>query len=127
MATANLSLPEITESQGSKYITHNNALAILDRAITNHATHNMASDADYTLAGDEMDSAVIIITDTGPNLTTGRNIIVSGKQLVFAAVNSTAQTITFETAAGTGIAVATVSTAILRCDGTNVHRVTADV
>lgn len=127
MATDNLAMPEIATGDASKNVIHNNALAILDRAVANHATHDMASDADYTLAGDELDSAVVIITDTGTNLTTGRNIIVNGTELQFTAVNSTAQTLTFKTAAGTGIAIATVKTAILRCDGTNVERVTADV
>jgi len=127
MTTANINLPEITESQASKYITHNNALAIIDRAIAGHETHNMATDADYTLAGNEIDAAIMIITDTGVVLTTGRNIVVGGDPLVFVVVNSTAQTITFKTSAGTGIAIATVKTAILRCDGTDVLRITADV
>ncbi len=33
MTTANLNLPEIAESQSSKYLTHNEALAILDALV----------------------------------------------------------------------------------------------
>jgi len=127
MTTNNLSLPEIVESQANKNITHNEALAILDRAVAGTHTHDVASDADITLVDDQLDSMVLVVTDTGVLLTTGRNVIVADKSRVFVAVNSTAQTLTYKTAAGTGIAVATGKTAILRSDGINVYRVTADV
>lgn len=123
MATTNLALPEITESQASKYITHNNALAILDRVIAGIATINIATDANYTLAGDELDSAVINITDTGTVLTGGIDIICANGPLVFIAINNTAHTLTFKTTAGTGITIAPTDSIQLLSDGTNVVKV----
>ena len=125
MATTNLNLPEITESQASKYVTHNNALAILDRVIAGIATRNIATDADYTLTGDELDSVVINITDTGTVLTGGINIICADGPLLFVAINSTLQTLTFKTSAGTGVTLAPTDSIHLRSDGTNVVKVQA--
>ncbi len=131
MTTANLNLPEIAESQSSKYLTHNEALAILDGAVAGLFTKNMASDADYTLATTgtppyEWQRAAVKVTDTGPVLTTGRNIIVPAEAKPYIFINATAQTLTLKTPAGSGIGVATGKTALLYCDGTNVVRVTAD-
>lgn len=131
MTTANLNLPEIAESQSGKYLTHNEALAILDGAVAGLFTKNMASDADYTLATTgtppyEWQRAAVKITDTGPVLTTGRNIIVPAEAKLYILINATAQTLTLKTPAGSGIGVATGKTALLYCDGTNVVRVTAD-
>ncbi|MFY9326482.1 MAG: hypothetical protein WAO76_00440 [Georgfuchsia sp.] len=130
MTTTNLLLPEITEAQFSKYLIHNQALAILDAA-AGQLTHNMASDANYTLSTattpQQWQYGVIEITDTGPVLTTGRSIIVPLRKKQYTLVNATAQTLTMIGSTGTGIAVATGKTAILRCDGVNVLRVTADL
>lgn len=95
---------------------------------TTMATHNMASDADYTLTKAQYSKTVVKITDTTspPTLTIGRNIIVPAEVRQITFINSTAQTLTLKTSGGTGIAVATAKTAILLCDGTNVVRVTAD-
>lgn len=86
----------------------------------NTLTHDMASDADYTLSTAENRYGRVIITDTGVVLTTGRNIIISTTERMFFVQNDTAQTLTFKTAAGTGIAIPAGLTRILACDGTNV-------
>lgn len=89
-------------------------------------SHNMASDADYTLTAAQNKYLRIIITDTTPVLTVARNIIVSSTfQRRFLVLNSTTRTLTFKTLAGTGIAVAAGQTADLLCDGTNVISATA--
>jgi len=88
--------------------------------IANTTTHDMTSDADYNLTSTENLKGRVIITDTGVVLTTGRNIVVANTARFFLVLNSTAQTLTFKTAAGTGIAVLAGEIALLYCDGTNV-------
>lgn len=93
-------------------------------------THDITADSDYTLSTSTMPQEwqydVVKITDTGTNLTVGRNIIVPTniKQYIF--INGTAQTLTLKTSAGSGIGVATNKNAILLCDGTNVIRLSQD-
>jgi len=130
MTTAVLAMPEIAESQAGKYLTHNQALAILDAA---HGllTHNMASNADYTLSAattpPEWAYGTVRITDSGVLLTGAKNIVAPTNAKQYTFVNGTAQGLVLKTAAGTGPTVAAGKTAILRCDGTNIVRVTADV
>lgn len=83
-------------------------------------TYNIVSDVDLTLTAAQNLYAKITITDTGVVLTTGRNVILDnvGRVLIF--TNSTAQTLTVKTAAGTGIAVPAGATATLLNDGVNV-------
>ena len=94
-------------------------------------THNMTSNADYTLSvvttPEEWEYSTIKITDTGVVLTGAKNIIVPLNKKSYIFINTTAQALTLKTSTGTGIAVAAGKTAILLCDGTNVARVTADV
>lgn len=83
-------------------------------------THNLASDADYNLTATQETYGRIIITDTGVLLTTGRNIVCSTAVRAYFFQNSTAQTLTLKTAAGTGVAVAAGQKTLLFGDGTNV-------
>lgn len=89
-------------------------------AIQAQLTHNMASDADYTLSASEAQKAIIKITDTGALLTTGRNIIVPDAARVWVVDNQTAQILTPKTSAGTGVAVAAGVKTTVYSDGTNV-------
>jgi len=60
-------------------------------------------------------------------LTAPRNLVLpafDGSE--WAVVNTTAETVTVKTAAGAGVAIATLKTAIVRGDGTDIVRVTAD-
>lgn len=124
MATTNLELDEISESQLSKYQTHNNALADLDSIIAGVLVKNFASDADYTLSTatnpEEWQYAVIDMTDSGVVLTTARNVIVPTNKKLYVFQNDTAQTLTIKTSAGTGIAVEAGYVSFVYCDGTNV-------
>lgn len=83
-------------------------------------THDMVSDADYTLADIENRHGRVIITDTGVVLTIPRNIIVADTERLFFVSNDTAQTLTFKTSAGTGIDVLPSGSAQLMSDGTNI-------
>jgi hypothetical protein len=83
------------------------------------------SDADFTPAASIYAKRQLDITGT---LTAGRNLIlplVDGAEFVI--INGTGQAVTVKGATGSGIAVATAKTAIVRCNGTNYYRVTADV
>jgi hypothetical protein len=82
--------------------------------------HNIATDADYTLRADYNQYGHITITDTGVVLTGGVNIIVNTDEHTYVFVNSTAQTLTVKTLAGTGIAVPAGEAKHLRNDTVNV-------
>lgn len=100
-----------TLQQVREHITQNSPKA---------TTHNIASDADYTLTSAQEKFGRVIITDTGVVLTTGRNVICSTDERAYFFQNDTAQTLTFKTSAGTGIAVGASTSRHLVCDGTNV-------
>lgn len=126
MTTTNLQLAEITESQANKYATHNNALVELDDIIAGTLVKELTSDADYTLlttgSPAEWQRAVIKITDTTPNLTAARNIIVPNNEKVYIAYNATGTyNLTFKTSAGTGVSVPPGKAALVYSDGTNVE------
>lgn len=95
-------------------------LRLLEELLSSTLTHNMTSDLDYILSVSENYKGRVIITDTSVNLTTTRNIVVADTERTFFAQNDTAQTLTFKTVAGVGIAVAAGKEALLLCDGTNV-------
>lgn len=131
-ATTQLEITHLVPNPVNPDVVENEAKDIFDGAIAGLLTHDMASDVDYTLATTgtppyEWQNSTIEITDTGVVLTTTRNIICPNNKKVYIFVNTTAQSLVLKTSAGTGITVATGKTAILRCDGTDVVRVTADV
>jgi Pectate lyase superfamily protein len=97
-----------------------------ERVIGGLLTHDMSSDANYTLASTELLLSIIAITDVTPNLTTGRSIILplfSGAQKAFS--NQTLQTLTFIGATGTGFTLATGKRCTGYTDGTNWYQLTA--
>lgn len=89
-------------------------------SIQAQTTHNMASDADYTLTASQAQKAIIEITDTGPVLTGAVNIIVPDDARVWIVDNSTAQILTFKTLAGSGVAIAAGVKTTVYSNGTNV-------
>jgi len=82
------------------------------------------SDANTTLTQPEAANSTLTFTGT---LTATRDIVVPlvGKRQ-WTVYNGTGQSLRFIGASGTGITVATVKHAIVRSDGTNIVRVTAD-
>lgn len=83
-------------------------------------THDIDTDADYTLTTTQNLFGRIKITDSLATLTTARNIIVDTSVRDFIAVNDTAQDLTFKTLVGTGITVKAGKEVRLYNDGTNV-------
>ena len=83
-------------------------------------TYNMTSDADYIISTTNSQYGRIEITDTNIKLTDTVNIIVEATEHTFLFVNSTAQTLTVKTSAGSGIDVASGEAKTLRNDGKNI-------
>ena len=91
---------------------------------TNSALDKALSDANATLTQPEAVNATLTFTGT---LTATRDIVVPlvGKRQ-WTVYNGTGQSLRFIGASGTGITVATLKHAVVRSDGTNIVRVTAD-
>lgn len=129
--TSYLDITYWTALQSQPDVTINEAIDILEAA-QRTATHDMASDADYTLDTStgsppfEWQYGTVRITDTGVVLTGGVNIICPDNAKNYVFINDTAQTLTLKTSGGSGIGVATSKTALLECDGTDVIRRSAD-
>lgn len=125
--TSNLSITKIDSGQFQPEVTANQAFDVLDASLSQLSV--AMTDADYTLSTSatpkEWQYGVLSFTGT---LTAGRNIIAPTNHKLYVVVNGTTGgfALTLKTPAGTGIAVAAGKTAILRSDGTNVVRVTAD-
>lgn len=125
--TPNLLVTEIDVSQSQKEATANAAFVVFDAALSEF-TKTM-TDADYTLSTSttpqEWQYGILNMSGT---LTAARNIICPTNKKGYILVNNTTGgfALTLKTQSGTGIAVANGKTAILRADGTNVVRVTAD-
>jgi hypothetical protein len=89
-------------------------------------TKAFPSDANYTLTQPEAEADVISIT--AGTITTTRDFIVPiAFPKTWTVINKTAQSVRIIGATGTGITIATLKTATVMADGTNVVRLTADV
>lgn len=89
----------------------------------------MAADANQSLGGSEYSRRHIVMSG-GTVLTATRDITMpttDGAEWVVRNGTSGGQSLVFKTAAGAGVTVANGMTAIVRCDGTDIVRVTADV
>jgi hypothetical protein len=130
--SSNLDIEHLVDSASAPEVPVNEAFDLIDSCVADQITIDFASDADLTLSttGDapqEWQYLSVKLTDTGTNLTTGRNVVVPDNKKEYIIVNGTAQTLTVKTSGGTGIAVATSKTQLLYCDGTNVIAVAAAV
>ena len=135
--TDNLNITKWTAAQSQPEVAVNTGSDILD-GLADALVHNMTSGSDYTLATTgsepfEWQHLVIQITDTnsplelpGASSPEGANIICPVYTRVYLFINATLVPLTLKTSAGTGIAVAAAKSAWLRCDGTNVVRLTPD-
>lgn len=94
---------------------------------SDRAAVSMTSDASKTVSAVEGAAAVLDVSST-ISLTATRNVVVPLTPRQFTVYNGTtgAQSLQFIGASGTGITVANGKHAILRSNGTNILRVTAD-
>lgn len=106
-------LQEMTQSQSDKYVTHNTENRRIAAAVAGSTTLNFSSDANMTINSSDTDGTeswryqTLVITDSGVVLTTGRDVILPSKGGLHFVINKTAQTLTFKTSGGTGVAVST--------------------
>ena len=106
-------LAEMTQSQSDKYVTHNTENRRIAAAVAGSTTLNFSSDANMTINSSDTDGTeswryqTLVITDSGAVLTTGRDVILPSKGGLHFVINKTAQTLTFKTSGGTGVAVST--------------------
>lgn len=118
--TPNLGITHIEANQSQKEVTANEAFDVLDEGLAGQLTHNMASDANYTLdtsePAKEHENLVLHITDTGVVLTTTRDIILPATKQMHVAWNATAQSLRFKTATGTAFTVAAGSVRLFYID-----------
>lgn len=112
-------LQEMSQSQGDKYLTHNEENRRLGAAIAGKAVIDMGSDANLTINASNNDGTeswrymFLNITDTGVVLTTGRDVILPASAKMWIVENETAQTLTFKITGQTGVAVTTGNNATL--------------
>ncbi len=124
MTTDNLEIVELVSGQVDQDVTANAAFAVLDKAIAGRLVINFASDANLTLsttAGSEqwLDK-FIELTDTGTNLTAGRDVIFPAKNgPEYIVKNSTAQTLTLKISGQTGVTLAAAATGRFYYDQTD--------
>ena len=119
-----LTLPANGELAGSWGSTVNTGVTSLAEAAIAGTAAVAMTDADYTLTvlnGGDDQARNMFITLTG-TLTAARNVICPSVSKLYVVTNNTtgSQTITFKTAAGSGIAVANGQRKMLYCNGTNV-------
>ena len=98
---------------------------MLEEAIAGKKTINTWSTNSHTLTEgngttSEARAAILLLTDTGTQLSGAGTLIVPASSKLYAIINTSGQTITVKTASGTGIAVPTAQQINLMCDGTNV-------
>lgn len=93
---------------------------------TRMLTRAFPTDANYTALAAEVDVDVINIS-AGVVTATRDFIVPIAFPKQWTVINNTAQSVRVIGATGTGITIATLKTAIVMADGTNVRRLTADV
>lgn len=98
----------------------NAELNVFGPAIAGAVTRNFASDANITLVAAEHWTSVLVFTDTGPVLTTGRDVIFPARFPLMWVRNSTAQTLTLKKTGQTGIAVPAGETSLIAAGLTDV-------
>jgi hypothetical protein len=122
MTTTYLGLATVPTNSTNPSVPVNNAMAAFDAAIAGTATRNLVADANYTLLPADYLTSLLIITDTGPVLTVGRDIVFPAGFPRMYVTNSTAKTLTLKKAGQTGIALAAGATSMVYSGATDVQQ-----
>jgi hypothetical protein len=122
MTTTYLGLATVPTNSTNPSVPVNNAMAAFDAAIAGTATRNLVADANYTLLPADYLTSLLIITDTGPVLTAGRDIVFPAGFPRMYVTNSTAKTLTLKKAGQTGIALAAGATSMVYSGATDVQQ-----
>lgn len=130
-ANPQLGFPELQQNQAQPHITINGADRSITNAVAGQLTINFTTNANFTLGNSQWAYGLIVMTDTGPVLTTGRDVVYPNvdsltggtSRLRFAFKNSTAQTLTVKRSGQTGVAVTPGSTVLLQHNGTDLQSI----
>lgn len=124
MTTTNLEFPYIAASQAQKEVTHNEALDLIDAAISALASIAL-SDADTLLTDEQVvESASIVFTGT---LTAARKVTFPAKQKLLLVKNSTTGGYALNLIITGGSVTITVSSGaqkLIYLDGTDINEIT---
>lgn len=99
----------------------NAELNLFGPSIAGTQTRNFATDANITLTSTEYWTSCIVFTDTGPALTTGRDVVMPAHFPLMLVRNATAETLTLKKAGQTGITIAAAGKAIVASGPTDVE------
>ena len=113
-------------------VVNDNITSMVEQAIAGLATINTWTTNAHTLTtadGTTAESrcAMLVLTDTGTALSGAATVTCPTAAKLYIVKNSTGQTATIKTAAGTGIAVADGTTMFVFCDGTNVVQAVTNI
>ena len=124
--TLKLALPVTGELSGTwGDVVNDNITSMVEQAIAGLATINTWTANSHTLTTadgttSESRCAMLVLTDTGTALTGAATVICPTASKIYIVKNTSGQSATIKTAAGTGIAVPNGETMFVFCDGTNV-------
>lgn len=99
----------------------NAELNLFGPSIAGTQTRNFATDANITLTSTEYWTSCIVFTDTGPALTTGRDVVMPAHFPLMLVRNATAQTLTLKKSGQAGVTVAAAGKAIVASGPTDVE------
>jgi len=100
----------------------NAELNLFGPSIAGTQTRNFATDANITLTSTEYWTSCIVFTDTGPALTTGRDVILPANFPLIFVRNATAQTLTLKKSGQTGVTVAAAAKILIASGPTDVEK-----
>jgi hypothetical protein len=124
--TLKLALPVTGELSGTwGDVVNDNITSMVEQAIAGLATINTWTTNAHTLTTadgttSESRCAMLVLTDTGTALSGAATVICPTSPKIYIVKNTSGQSATIITAAGTGIAVPNGKTMFVFCDGTNV-------
>jgi len=125
-STLKLALPVTGELSGTwGDVVNENITSMVEQAVAGLASINTWTTNSHTLTvangtTSESRCAMLVLTDTGTALTGAATVVCPTASKIYIVKNTSGQTATIKTAAGTGVAIADDKTAFVFCDGTNV-------
>jgi len=121
-----LALPVTGELSGTwGDVVNDNITSMVEQAIAGLATINTWAGNGHTLTTangttSESRCAMLVLTDTGVALTGAATVICPTASKIYIVKNTSGQSATITTAAGTGVSIPNGETMFVFCDGTNV-------
>jgi hypothetical protein len=124
--TLKLALPVTGELSGTwGDVVNDNITSMVEQAIAGLATINTWTANSHTLTTvdgttSESRCAMLVLTDTGTALSGAATVVCPTASKIYIVKNTSGQSATIKTAAGTGVAIPNGETMFVFCDGTNV-------